>query len=213
MGVDVVLHLRHVLTFPYMAVGGMLCAALEMGIEKAEARKAEREARERSARGGVEIEDVEMRDGDGERPEQDHHHQTASTEMSTSTPTPTPPSTRQAALPTAPSQDTRMLHPPALPAPIPPLTPPTPASALVPVPARRPPHIPSTSHTPISQRPSNLHHHLRFRHTPFRHAIRLPLHRNHPPGLPPPHYATCHLPPNDRSAQSPGPYDPSKVPP
>lgn len=145
VGVDVVLHLRHVLTFPYMAVGGMLCAALEMGIEKAEARKAEREARERSARGGVEIEDVEMRDGDGERPEQDHHHQTASTETSTSTPTPTPPSTRQAALPTAPSQDTRMLHPPALPAPIPPLTPPTPASAPVPVPAQEPPHIPSPS--------------------------------------------------------------------
>lgn len=46
LGVDVAVKLRHVLTFPYLAIGGMFCRALEMGIEKAEARKAAREAQE-----------------------------------------------------------------------------------------------------------------------------------------------------------------------
>lgn len=46
LGVDVVVKLRHVLTFPYLAIGGMMCKALELGIEKAEARKAAREAQD-----------------------------------------------------------------------------------------------------------------------------------------------------------------------
>ncbi|KAF2451148.1 hypothetical protein P171DRAFT_153680 [Karstenula rhodostoma CBS 690.94] len=46
LGVDVVVKLRHVLTFPYLAIGGMMCKALELGIEKAETRKAAREAQE-----------------------------------------------------------------------------------------------------------------------------------------------------------------------
>lgn len=73
--VDVVLRLRHVLTFPYMSIGGMVCKALEMGIEKAEKHKAAREARKQSEVSGEEAkvvrstsEDVEMQDVEREGP-------------------------------------------------------------------------------------------------------------------------------------------------
>ncbi|KAL5457921.1 hypothetical protein PMIN06_003641 [Paraphaeosphaeria minitans] len=46
LGVDVVVKLRHILTFPYLAIGRMLCKAFELGIEKAESRKVAREAEE-----------------------------------------------------------------------------------------------------------------------------------------------------------------------
>ncbi|KAF1965799.1 hypothetical protein BU23DRAFT_574555 [Bimuria novae-zelandiae CBS 107.79] len=61
VGVDVVIKLRHVLTLPYMACGGMVCRAWEMGIEKAEARKAAREERE-----GVQTQSPPLRDQDGD---------------------------------------------------------------------------------------------------------------------------------------------------
>ncbi|KAL1607917.1 hypothetical protein SLS60_002856 [Paraconiothyrium brasiliense] len=48
LGVDLVVKLRHVLTFPYLAIGGMIATALEMGIAKAEARKVAREAQHSS---------------------------------------------------------------------------------------------------------------------------------------------------------------------
>ncbi|OAG06182.1 uncharacterized protein CC84DRAFT_754070 [Paraphaeosphaeria sporulosa] len=46
LGVYAVVKLRHILMFPYFAIGGMMCKALELGIEKAEARKAAREVQE-----------------------------------------------------------------------------------------------------------------------------------------------------------------------
>ncbi|KAJ4353481.1 uncharacterized protein N0V89_005211 [Didymosphaeria variabile] len=65
--VGVVVKLRHVLTFPYLAIGGMMCTALEMGIEKAEARSAAREAHEGSQgseepQTGVAAEEKEVED-------------------------------------------------------------------------------------------------------------------------------------------------------
>jgi hypothetical protein len=57
VGVDVVVKLRHVLTIPYLTIGRMICKALEMGIEKAEARRASREARESIAK--LETKEVE----------------------------------------------------------------------------------------------------------------------------------------------------------
>lgn len=70
LGVDVVVKLRHVLTFPYLAIGGMVSMALELGIEKAEARRAAREVQEG-------IEKPHLEDMEGTTEESSHKNNTA----------------------------------------------------------------------------------------------------------------------------------------